>query len=92
MKGHNFKMLFNLNNSILIPYLDGLFLLPSDVSINVISTISSWVKFLLINCKFPMTSKLHMLHGEKNPNMVIFNQSAKFHDCNLGRLIDPVYI
>ena len=34
MKGHDFKMLFNLNNSKLIPYLDGLFLMPSDVIIN----------------------------------------------------------
>ena len=50
------------------------------------------VKFLLVNCKFPMTSKLHMLHGVDNPYMVICNQSAKFHDCTLSRLLEPVYI
>ena len=38
VKGHNFKIV-NLNNSALIPNLDGLFLMPSDVSINVISPI-----------------------------------------------------
>ena len=36
-----------------------------------------WVKFLLINYKFPMKSKLHMLHGVTNPYMIICNQSAK---------------
>ena len=39
-----------------------------------------------------MTSKLHMLHGVNNPYMVICNQSAKFHDCTLSRLLEPVYI
>ena len=39
-----------------------------------------------------MTSKLHMLHEVNNPYMVICNQSAKFHDCTLSRLLEPVYI
>ena len=26
------------------------------------------------------------------PYMVICNQSAKFHDCTLSRLLEPVYI
>ena len=39
-----------------------------------------------------MTSKFHMLHGVNNPCMVICNQSAKFHDCILSRLLKPVYI
>ena len=50
--------------------------MPSVLSINVISPIHRCgVKFLLINFKFPMTSKLHMLHGVNNPYMVICNQS-----------------
>ena len=71
MKGHDFKMLFNLNNSKLIPYLDGLFLMPSDVSINGISPIHRYgVKFLSIICEFPMTSKSHILNGVNNSYMV----------------------
>ena len=76
MKGHNFNLLFNLNNKILILYLDGLFLMPSDVSINIQD--DGEVKFLLVNCKFPMTSKLHMLHGVNDPYMVIV--------CKISRL------
>ena len=45
-----------------------------------------------VNCKFQRTSKLHMLHGVNNPYMVICNQSTKFHDCTLSRLLEPVYI
>ena len=33
---------------------------------------------MLINCKFPMTSKSNMLHGVNHPYMVICNQSAIF--------------
>ena len=80
MKGHNFKMLLHL-------YIDSIFLMPLDV----ISPIHRFVKFQLVNCKFPMTSKLHMLHGVNNPCMVICNQSAKFHDCTFSRLHEPVY-
>ena len=67
------------------------FLMPSVVSINAISPIHRCgVKFLLIG-KLPMTSKSHMLHGVNNLCMVICNQSAKFHDCTLSRLFEPVY-
>ena len=67
VKGHKFKMLFNLNNNKLIPYLDGLFLMPSDVSINVISPIyRCGIKFLLINCKFPMTSVTYAAWSKKS--------------------------
>ena len=92
MKGHNFKMLFNLNNS--IPNLDWYFYAFRYIHKCHISNtqIRSGVKILLINCKFPMTSKLHMLHGVNNPYMVIVNQSEKFHDCTLSRLLEPVYI
>ena len=62
--------------------------MTSDVSINAISPIHRcWVKFLLINCKFPMTPKSHMLHGVNDPYMVICNQSAKFHERTLSRLL-----
>ena len=74
---YHYDRTYNLNNSELIPYLDGLFWCLQMYPLCHTSN-TQMLGQMLINCKFPMTSKSNMLHGVNHPYMVICNQSAIF--------------